>query len=69
MWACLFTMITALGLHFPAVTTAAQESGRDAPGTTSALLGGLFVTTSALPIAGFLYLATFTARCGSRGTS
>nr|CEL17347.1 Multidrug resistance transporter, Bcr/CflA family [Kibdelosporangium sp. MJ126-NF4] len=64
-WACLFTMITAFGMFFPAVTTAAQSTGRDAPGATSALLGagqfllggvisplvGVFGTSSALPMA------------------
>jgi len=64
-WACLFAVITAFGVFFPAVTAAAQEAGRDAPGATSALLGGgqfllggavsplvgVFGTSSALPLA------------------
>ncbi|MBE1464054.1 hypothetical protein [Kibdelosporangium phytohabitans] len=66
--ACLFLVSTAFGMFFPAVTTAVQESGRDAPGVTSALLGGgqflvggaisplagLFGTTSAVPLAALL---------------
>ncbi|GAB3585771.1 multidrug effflux MFS transporter [Amycolatopsis endophytica] len=64
-WACLFAVITAFGVFFPAVTAAAQAAGRDAPGATSALLGGgqfllggavsplvgVFGTGSALPLA------------------
>ncbi|MGC7100994.1 multidrug effflux MFS transporter [Amycolatopsis lurida] len=64
-WACLFAVVTSFGIFFPAVTTAGQELGRDAPGSASALLGGgqfllgaaaspivgLFGTASAMPIA------------------
>ncbi|MGY6653682.1 multidrug effflux MFS transporter [Amycolatopsis sp. TRM77291] len=64
-WSCLFAFIMAFGLYFPAVMTSAQELGRDAPGATSALLGGgqfllggitsplvgAFGTGSALPMA------------------
>jgi DHA1 family bicyclomycin/chloramphenicol resistance-like MFS transporter len=68
VWACLFVVITAFGLFYPAVTAIAQESGRDAPGATSALLGGgqfllggavsplvgVIGTTSALPMASLI---------------
>ncbi|WP_116103209.1 multidrug effflux MFS transporter [Amycolatopsis thermalba] len=68
LWAGLFLVVTAFGLYFPAVTAAAQEAGRDAPGATSALPGGgqfllggavapavgLFGTGSAVPLAALL---------------
>ncbi|WP_232236264.1 multidrug effflux MFS transporter [Nocardia sp. BMG51109] len=74
-WTCLFVMITAFGLYFPAVTAATQELGRDAPGATSALLGsgqfllggaaaplvGLFGTASALPMAVLMTVCLATA--------
>ncbi|MFI9457078.1 multidrug effflux MFS transporter [Amycolatopsis sp. NPDC052450] len=67
-WSCLFIFIFAFGLYFPAVMTSAQELGRDAPGATSALLGGgqfllggvtsplvgAFGTESALPMAAII---------------
>lgn len=39
-WLCLLLTLTAFGVFFPAVVTIAQQRGRDAPGATSALLGG-----------------------------
>ncbi|ONF74396.1 multidrug effflux MFS transporter [Amycolatopsis keratiniphila] len=74
-WACLFVAITAFGVFFPAVITAAQNLGRDAPGATSALLGssqfligaaaspivGAFGETSALPMAAVMTLCLMAA--------
>jgi MFS transporter, DHA1 family, multidrug resistance protein len=67
-WSCLFISISAFGVFFPAVTTVAQERGRQAPGATSALLGsgqftvgaiaspavGLFGTGSPAPMAAIM---------------
>ncbi|RDI50108.1 multidrug effflux MFS transporter [Nocardia mexicana] len=75
-WACLFAMITAFGLYFPAVTAAAQELGRDAPGATSALLGGgqFLLGGAAAPLVGLfgtggvLPMAVLTALCLTAAT-
>ncbi|WP_460700700.1 multidrug effflux MFS transporter [Nocardia thraciensis] len=39
-WVCLLLSLTAFGVFFPAAVTIAQQRGRNAPGATSALLGG-----------------------------
>lgn len=38
--ALLFVIVASFGVTFPGALTTAQERGRDAPGATSALLGG-----------------------------
>ncbi|MFI5720602.1 multidrug effflux MFS transporter [Nocardia sp. NPDC051750] len=53
-WLCLLVSLTAFGVFFPAVVTIAQARGRDAPGATSALLGGgqFLLGAAASPVVG-----------------
>ncbi|MEU6718107.1 multidrug effflux MFS transporter [Nonomuraea sp. NPDC046802] len=70
-WACLFVVVFGVGLAFPAATSLAQAVGHEAPGATSALVGGgqfilgaaaatvagLFGASSALPMAALIVVA------------
>ncbi|MEU1984865.1 hypothetical protein [Nocardia sp. NPDC019395] len=53
-WLCLLVSLTAFGVFFPAVVTIAQARGREAPGATSALLGGgqFLLGAAASPVVG-----------------
>jgi DHA1 family bicyclomycin/chloramphenicol resistance-like MFS transporter len=56
VWACLFVMVSGMGLTQPATTTIAQEAGRWAPGTASSVQGGLAFLVGALatPLTGLV---------------
>jgi DHA1 family bicyclomycin/chloramphenicol resistance-like MFS transporter len=56
VWACLFVVVSGMGLTQPATTTIAQEAGRRAPGTASSVQGGLAFLVGALatPLTGLV---------------
>lgn len=55
-WACLFVMVSGMGLTQPATTTIAQEAGRFSPGTAASVQGGLAFLVGALatPLTGLV---------------
>lgn len=63
---CLFVSIFAFSVFFPAVTAAAQNLGREAPGATSALLGctQFLIGAAASPLVGALGATTVLPMAG-----